>query len=78
MRDGADGTVCYRYVMDGGDMKTKEQIRKYAEGVAWAHFYSDGGTPWEPFEDYEDEWLEEQCANLTQTIMVSMLWAQGD
>ena len=58
-------------------MKTKEQIQKYAAGVAWAHFYSDEDTPWEPFEDYEDEWLEEQCANLAQAIEVSMLWAQG-
>lgn len=58
-------------------MKTKEQIRKYANGVAWAHFYSDDDIPWEPFENYSKEWLEEQCENLAQAVMVSMLWAQG-
>ena len=61
-------------------MKTKKQIRDYAEGVAKMHFYADldGGTLWEPFEDYPKEWLEEQCENLAQAVMVSMLWAQGD
>lgn len=59
-------------------MKTKEQIRKYANGVAYAHFYSDDDIPWEPFEGYPEEWLNEQCENLAQAVMVSMLWAQGD
>lgn len=58
-------------------MKTKEQIRKYAEGVAWAHFYSDDDIPWEPFEDYPQEWLDEQCEALADAVTVSMLWAQG-
>lgn len=61
-------------------MKTKKQIRDYAEGVAKMHFYADldGGTLWEPFEGYPQEWIEEEIANMIQVIEVSMLWAQGD
>lgn len=58
-------------------MKTKEQIRDYAAGAAWAHFYSDEDTPWEPFENYPQEWIDEQCDNLAHAIEVAMLWAQG-
>jgi hypothetical protein len=58
-------------------MKTKEQIHKYAQGVALEHFYSYDDIPWEPFENYSQEWLEEQCENLAHAIEVSMLWAQG-
>jgi len=53
-----------------------DKIRKYAEGVAWAHFYSDEGVPWEPFEDYDDEWLAEQCEMLADAIEKAMLWAK--
>ncbi len=56
-------------------MRTKEQIRNYAEGVAWAHFYSDEDSPWEPFETYEDEWIEDQCEALADAIEKAMLWA---
>jgi methionyl-tRNA synthetase len=59
-------------------MKTKKQIREYALGAAYAHFYSDEDTPWEPFENYDEEWLEEQCEELAQVIQVCMLWAQGE
>ncbi len=59
-------------------MKTKEQIRKYAEGLAYGHFYSDEDTPWEPFEYHSKEWIEEQCSILADAIERGMLWAQGD
>jgi hypothetical protein len=53
-----------------------DKIRKYAEGVAWAHFYSDEGVPWEPFEDYTEEWLAEQCEMLADAVEKAMLWAK--
>lgn len=59
-------------------MKTKKAIRKYAEGVAWAHFYSDEDIPWEPFEDYPKEWLEEQCESLADAVERAMIWTQGE
>lgn len=55
-------------------MKLEEAIRKYAEGVAWAHFYSDDDTPWEPFEDYDEGWIEEQCESLADAVEKAMLW----
>jgi hypothetical protein len=58
-------------------MKTKKEIRQYAEGLAWDHFYSDDGIPWEPFEDHPKEWLDEQCKDLGDAIETAMLWAQG-
>ena len=59
-------------------MKTKEQVRKYAEGLAWEHFYSDDDIPWEPFEHYPQEWIDEHCEDLADCIEVAMLWAQGE
>lgn len=57
-------------------METKSAIRKYAEGVAWEHFYSEDDIPWEPFEDYSEEWLEEQCQMLADAVEKAMLWAK--
>jgi hypothetical protein len=59
-------------------MKTKQEIRKYAEGLAQDHFYSGDDTPWEPFEDYPQEWLEVHFEALADAIEEAMLWAQGD
>jgi len=59
-------------------MKTKKELRKYAEGVAWGQFYSDEDTPWEPFEDYPDEWVANECAELADSVEAAMLWAQGE
>jgi hypothetical protein len=56
-------------------MKTRDQIRAFAEGVAWGHFYSDEDSPWEPFENYEDDWIEDQCEALADAIEQAMLWA---
>jgi hypothetical protein len=55
----------------------KTAIRKYAEGAAWGHFYSDEDTPWEPFENYEEGWIEEECDNLANLIEAAMLWARS-
>lgn len=55
----------------------KTAIRKYAEGAAWEHFYSDTDLPWEPFEDYGEGWIEEQCDKLADSIEAAMLWARG-
>jgi len=57
-------------------MKTLEQIREYAVGAAWAHFYSDEDTPWEPFENYDEEWIEKHCTELAHVIQFCMVWAQ--
>jgi hypothetical protein len=59
-------------------MKTKDEIRKYAEGLAWDHFYSGDDIPWEPFENKSKEWLDEQCEDLADAIETAMLWAQGE
>ena len=59
-------------------MRTKKEIRQYAKGTAWGHFYSDENTPWEPFEYYPDKWLKEQCNDLADSIEDAMLWAQGE
>jgi len=56
-------------------MKTKEQIKHYATLVAWEHFYSDEDTPWEPFENYPQGWIEEQRGNLADAIEKAMIWA---
>jgi hypothetical protein len=58
-------------------MKTIEQIRKYAIGLAEGHFYSDEGIPWEPFEDWPKADIEAEVENLAAAIEGAMLWAQG-
>jgi len=59
-------------------MKNRKEIRKYAEGFAWGHFYSEEDVPWEPFEYYPKEWLEENCEELADAVEKAMLWAQGE
>lgn len=56
-------------------MKTRSAIRKYAEGIAWGHFYSEDGIPWEPFEGYAEDWLDEQVDSLADAVEQAMLWA---
>lgn len=53
----------------------KTEIRKYAECAAWEHFYSDEDIPWEPFEHYDEGWIDEQCDKLADSIEAAMLWA---
>lgn len=52
---------------------TEEWIRQHAEAVAWAHFYSDEDTPWEPFENYPQEWIDEHVESLADAIEMAML-----
>jgi len=54
---------------------TAEAIRRYAEGVAWGHFYADEDIPWEPFEYHSKKWIEDQCSVLADAIENAMLWA---
>lgn len=61
-------------------MKTNSQLLERAYGIAEAHFYSDDECeiPWEPFEDYDKEEIQEQLHDLAQTILSAMEWAQND
>lgn len=56
---------------------TKTELRKHARGVAQGFFYSDDqcDLPWEPFENYPDLWVKEQCRDLEQTVYHALLWA---
>jgi len=59
-------------------MKTNSQLLERAYGIAESFFYSDDECqePWEPFEDYEKEEIDEQLHDLAQTILQAMLWSQ--
>jgi hypothetical protein len=59
-------------------MKTLEQIKERAQAIAVMHFYADvdGNTPWEPFENYEDEWIANQIEDMADMLVGQMLWAQ--
>ncbi len=59
-------------------MRTNSQLLERAYGIAESFFYSDDEceVPWEPFEDYEKEEIQEQLHELAQTILQAMLWSQ--
>jgi hypothetical protein len=59
-------------------MKTLEQIKKRAYEVALMHFYADLDdlTLWEPFENYEDEWIADEIESMTDMLVGQMVWAQ--
>ena len=48
----------------------KQQIRALAEGVSKGQFYCDDEctTVWEPFENYDEEWIHEQVQSLADSI----------
>ena len=46
----------------------KQQIRRLAESVATSHFYTEDAYPWEPFENYDEEWVHEQVQSLADSI----------
>lgn len=58
----------------------KEQMKARAWGIAESHFYSDDECdfPWQPFEDWDEDKLQEQVSDLAETIFRAMVWAQGD
>jgi hypothetical protein len=59
-------------------MKTNSQLLERAYGIAESFFYSDDECqePWEPFEDYDKEEIQEQLHELAQTILQALLWSQ--
>jgi len=59
-------------------MRTKDEMKEYARAIAEMHFYADGDdyTPWEPFEQYPAEWIEEHVADMADIITNAMLWVQ--
>ncbi len=59
-------------------MKTKEQLKARAWGIAEAHFYSDDDCEyaWQPFETWDKEDIDEQIDDLANTIFNAMVWAQ--
>ena len=59
-------------------MRTKDEMRKYARGVAEGLFYSDEDTPWEPFEHWPKGQLEEEVDNVTISIYYAILWVQEE
>jgi hypothetical protein len=61
-------------------MKTNSQLLERAYGIAESFFYSDDecDIPWEPFEDYDKEEINEQLHDLAQSILLAMEWAQNE
>jgi hypothetical protein len=59
-------------------MKIKSEIEKYAVGAAENFFLSDVDEfiPWEPFESYDKEWIEEHIQMLSEQFEIAMKWAQ--
>ena len=60
-------------------MKTEDQLKQFARGAAEGHFYSDDDCqiPWEPFEDWPERDIEQECDNLASLIFNAMKWAQS-
>ena len=59
-------------------MKTLAEIKERAHAIASMHFYADVDdlTAWEPFEDYDDEWIQEEIENMADMLTHAMIWAQ--
>jgi hypothetical protein len=59
-------------------MLTNEALKTRARAIAEMHFYSDDEceVPWEPFEDWPDDEIQEQVADMAQTIFMALLWAR--
>jgi hypothetical protein len=57
-------------------MKTKEQLREYAQGIATDFFFADDDEAWEPFEDWSDDHIKRERDNLASVILHAMEWAQ--
>ena len=59
-------------------MKTLAEIKERAQAMAEMHFYADVDdlTAWEPFEDYDDEWIQEEIENMADMLTHAMIWAQ--
>ena len=57
-------------------MRTKDEMEAYARGFAESHFYSDDDMPWEPFEHWNEDDIEEEIDNLAVAVYRAMLWVQ--
>jgi len=59
-------------------MRTKHEMEAYAQAIAEAHFYADVDdyTPWEPFENWPEEQLEDEVDALMAVIYNALLWVQ--
>ena len=57
-------------------MKTKEQMRDYAQGIATDFFFADDNEVWEPFEDWDEDRVKEERDSLAGAILHAMEWAQ--
>ena len=60
--------------------KSNSELLERAYGIAESFFYSDDECqePWEPFEDYPNEEIQEQLHDLAQTILLAMQWSQDN
>lgn len=58
--------------------KSNSELLERAYGIAESFFYSDDECecPWEPFEDYDKEEINEQLHELAQSILLAMQWSQ--
>ena len=49
-----------------------DQLMAKAAKIAFAFFYCDANkTPWQPFENYDETWIDRQVEDLEQTIYQS-------
>ena len=59
-------------------MLTNEALKVRARAISESHFYSDDecDCPWEPFEDWPEDEIQEQVDDLAQIIFMALLWAR--
>lgn len=59
-------------------MRTLAEIQSRALAIAQSHFYADvdDNTLWEPFETYDEEWIEQEIESMADMLTHAMIWAQ--
>jgi hypothetical protein len=57
-------------------MKTQDELRAYAYGIATDFFFADDDEAWLPFEDWDEDRLKEERDSLAGAILHAMEWAQ--
>ena len=57
-------------------MKTIDQIEDRALAIAYGHFHCESGEPWEPFENWSKDEIDEETEALANVIVLAMSWAQ--
>jgi hypothetical protein len=60
--------------------KSNSELLERAYAIAESHFFSDDECQiaWEPFEDWEQDELQDQVHALAQTILLAMQWSQDN